>query len=816
VTGAAGSGGSTGAADAYQYSTNGGSTYSAYTNGAAINTSSATGNIIVQSQRSGGSYGCSASAWSTIATWILGVSPTAPTLNTATPGSGTTICVNYGNVKATANAGSGGSTGAADAYQYSTNGGSTWSSYTPGTNIATSGSTTSIIVQADRSGGSYGCTTTGWSTIATWTINQVPTPTFTTTPTNPICTYVNATYTTQSGQSSYVWGGLGTAGVDYNVISGSISSTSNTVTIQWISTGTKTVTVGYTSGACASTSPASFTTVVDASPTPSISTSGSNCVGGTFTYTTQSGQSNYTWTIPGSLGTDYTIAAGGTTSDDYVEIQWITPGTYAVTVNYTNSNGCYGPVVGSNTSTFGTAPTSAALSTVVDPCNGGHTVVVNISGGTSPYSFKLTPPGTFFTSMPAYSEVDGAGASSINVSNIADANGCPPATVTGTNPVVLGSYGLSLGGDSADCTIGAGATQLFYDHSAQLMAKIQSTGAALGSTGVTVTIDGSPQDFGPTHLQHYLQRHFEITPTSNNPANVCLYISDAEANALNSISGSSDLHTAPAYYGTFPASTSSAAAFGSGTSIMKYDGGSESPSSHSSESVISTVTATHNPTVDGYNYSGVWQVCFGVGSFSGFYVFATNSTGDPLPVTLISFTAEAVNNQFIQLDWATASEINNAGFDVERSIDGISYQSIGFVDGHGTSTVTNDYQLSDMTAVPGIVYYYRLKQVDVDGNYNYSNIVSASLIGDKGFTLSGLYPNPASSQVSIGVISNVSTTAQVSLTDVLGRTVLVQDWTLSVGYNTNVFDVSTVSAGTYVVTVQSGNIKTSKHLVITK
>ena len=123
---------------------------------------------------------------------------------------------------------------------------------------------------------------------------------------------------------------------------------------------------------------------------------------------------------------------------------------------------------------------------------------------------------------------------------------------------------------------------------------------------------------------------------------------------------------------------------------------------------------------------------------------------------------------------------------------------------------------SDLTAIPGIVYYYRLKQVDVDGNFAYSNIASASLTGDKGFTLTGLYPNPATSQVSIGVISNVSANATVKLTDILGRDVLTQDWTLSVGYNTNVFDVSSMAAGTYVVTIQSGNAKATKHLVITK
>jgi hypothetical protein len=657
----------------------------------------------------------------------------------------------------------------------------------------------------------------------TITVYALPTPTFTVVPSSPICTYVNATYTTQSGQTSYVWGGFGTAGVDYNIISGSLSSTSNTVTLQWISTGTKTVTVSYSStNGCAAAAAASATTVVNASPTPTISTSGTGaggCTGLSLTYTTQSGQSSYVWTIPGTAGVDYTLISGGSSTDNTLVLSYITAGPKTVTVNYNNSSGCTGVMPASNTIVFYSSPTSAALASVIDPCNGGYAAQVTVAGGTSPYTFELTPPGSYYT-QPSPAEVDGQGATAVTVSNITDANGCPPASVTGTNPITFGSRGITPGGDSADCVVAAGATQMFFDHRAQLMAKITAGGTSLGSTGVITTVDGSgPLAFGPTHLQHYLQRHFRIVPTTSAAATVCLYISDAEANALNSISGSSDVHVAPEYYGTFPASTASNTAFASGSRIMQYDGSSETPSAHSTETVITSITATHNPIVDGFTYSGVWQMCFGVSGFSGFYVYSASSiSGDnnALPVTLVSFTAQAVDNKFIELDWITASEINNAGFQLERSTDGTNYQAIGWVDGHGTSTVQNEYKYSDLTAVPGIVYYYHLKQIDVDGHYAYSNIASASLIGGKGFTVEGLYPNPANSQVSIGVISNIGTSATVTITDMLGRSVLVQDWALSIGYNTNPFDVSNIANGTYVVTITSGDVRSSKRLVITR
>ena len=640
----------------------------------------------------------------------------------------------------------------------------------------------------------------------TLTINVTPTPTFTTTPTNPICNYTNATYTTQAAQSSYVWSGLGTLGTDYNIISGGVGSTDNTVTIQWISTGTKTVTVGYTTGGCASTSPASFTTVVNARPVPSLSTSGAGCAGSTITYTTQSGQSSYVWTIPGTPGTDYTLISGGTGTDYTAVISWITTGSKTVTVNYSIASSCTGVTAGSSTITINAAPTSVAISDNIDPCNGGHTAYVVVTGGTSPYTFLLTPPGTYHT-LPSPAEIDAAGASSISISNVTDANGCAPGSTSG-NPVTYPSRVLTSG-YTQSCNIPANSTQIFFDGSGNLMSKITSGATALGSTSVTASIDGSVQKFGPTDQQSYLQRHFKITPTTTTaPANVCLYISDAEVSALNT-SSATDLHTAPAFYQTFSTSLTNA-------NITQYDGGSETPGSHTSRTVITSLTATHNPTVDGATYSSAWQVCFNVSGFSGFYIHANNVNNDPLPVTLVSFTATAINNKYVELNWITASEINNAGFQVERSIDGTNYEILGWLDGHGNSTQTNAYQTIDMTALPGVVYYYRLKQVDVDGRFAYSNIASAELLGPTGFTLENLFPNPASNQVSMGVISNVNTTAKVTMTDMLGRTVLVEDWQLSIGYNTNQFDLGRVTEGAYLVTIYAGNIKTTKKLTVAR
>jgi hypothetical protein len=205
-----------------------------------------------------------------------------------------------------------------------------------------------------------------------------------------------------------------------------------------------------------------------------------------------------------------------------------------------------------------------------------------------------------------------------------------------------------------------------------------------------------------------------------------------------------------------------------------------------------------------------------VSGFSGFYIHADNVHSDPLPVTLINFTATAIANKYIELDWSTATEINNSGFQIERSSDGSTYESLGWVQGHGNSTMQNDYKYSDMTALPGIVYYYRLKQEDVDGNYAYSPVVSANLTGSLGFSLESLVPNPASDQVSIGVISNVSAVTTITMTDMLGREILKRPWEVNVGYNVQEFDLSSMAEGAYIVTITSGSITTSKRLVVNR
>ncbi|MBK6878444.1 MAG: hypothetical protein IPG99_18925 [Ignavibacteria bacterium] len=131
----------------------------------------------------------------------------------------------------------------------------------------------------------------------------------------------------------------------------------------------------------------------------------------------------------------------------------------------------------------------------------------------------------------------------------------------------------------------------------------------------------------------------------------------------------------------------------------------------------------------------------GVTSFSDFAI-GGDSAINPLPVELTSFVA-SVNGRNVELKWTTSSELNNAGFDVERRTEGTeTWTKLGFIDGNGTTGQSSSYTFSDRNVASG-KYGYRLKQSDFNGNYTYYNLSSEVITGvPENFALSQNYPNP--------------------------------------------------------------------------
>jgi hypothetical protein len=139
-------------------------------------------------------------------------------------------------------------------------------------------------------------------------------------------------------------------------------------------------------------------------------------------------------------------------------------------------------------------------------------------------------------------------------------------------------------------------------------------------------------------------------------------------------------------------------------------------------------------------------------SFSKFTVNGANAGGTGLPVKLIYFTGKKVEN-YSQLDWATAIEIDNEKFVVERSGDGVHFEAIGSVKGAGSTTVRQDYQWMDKTPLSGW-NYYRLKQVDFDGDFEYTNIVAVNFDGDETAPSIIVYPSPSKDFINVQILGS--------------------------------------------------------------
>jgi hypothetical protein len=171
----------------------------------------------------------------------------------------------------------------------------------------------------------------------------------------------------------------------------------------------------------------------------------------------------------------------------------------------------------------------------------------------------------------------------------------------------------------------------------------------------------------------------------------------------------------------------------------------------------------------------------------------------PLPVGLSAFTAQVTGPTAVRVVWATATEMNNAGFTVERSVAGQPFQAVGTVAGAGSSNTTNAYSLLDAKLPTGAsLLYYRLRQTDLDGTNTYSPIRALTVAPSKSATLAQLlaYPNPAH-QVAHVRLLGPATTAPLEVFDALGH--LVRTQTAPLGGQELMLPLTGLPTGLYIL-----------------
>ena len=240
--------------------------------------------------------------------------------------------------------------------------------------------------------------------------------------------------------------------------------------------------------------------------------------------------------------------------------------------------------------------------------------------------------------------------------------------------------------------------------------------------------------------------------------------------------------------------------------LTKYNNGTLATHTVGIQNSLGTIATQYrraNPVVGGPLFSSPVAVAFG-----------TNQ--GVLPVELASFTASTNNNE-VTLNWSTATESNNSGFDIERSASNGVWSRVGNVAGNGTTVSPMNYSFTDRNVASGS-YSYRLKQIDFNGNFEYFNLSNEVNVGiPTKFDLSQNYPNPFNPSTSINYEIPFDGKVSLKIFDMAGKEVatLVNE-VKTAGYYTYNFNASNLSSGVYFYSLSANNFTATKKMMLLK
>lgn len=246
--------------------------------------------------------------------------------------------------------------------------------------------------------------------------------------------------------------------------------------------------------------------------------------------------------------------------------------------------------------------------------------------------------------------------------------------------------------------------------------------------------------------------------------------------------------------------------------------------------VASLKLTSTSPTIDIHQLNLSWMRRINNDYFTGIFAFVdtvytnvsdsgtyiVDSVGVVAPVELSGFISSIERNNVL-LNWSTASELNNSGFDVERCDENEIWQKIGFVQGFGTISSSKNYSFEDRQLNPG-KYKYRLRQVDFNGNFEYFILTNEINIGaPETFSLKQNYPNPFNPNTKIDFDIPQNAYVSLKLYDINGREVrtLVNEFK-NPGYYSIDLNAADLPSGVYYYIFNSGNFHSTKKLILLK
>jgi trimeric autotransporter adhesin len=480
--------------------------------------------------------------------------------------------------------------------------------------------------------------------------------------------------------------------------------------------------------------------------------------------------------------TGYTISLGHTTATN------LSTGFIAPTFTQVYNGNYTVPGTGWQTITFSTPFT----------WNGTDNIVVQVcfdNGNGSPISSNdivqgtLTPLGSG-TVATALHTANGGGTAgcSLSASTISDSR--PQFRFTQAVPqtaveTVLNSTKSFYFGPNAD-------VYLYSSADGELLARIQNaTNHDYGCTSIEIDRagTGSSQFWNSTPANYLMNKSFRVIPTNNNPSGqytITLYMSSAEVLGWQTATGQL---WANIQFIKLPSQISNVT-----PSTPEPDG----------VGTVQVVTPTLGTLGTAYTISYTFS-----NGFSGFGAGIPGASGT-LPIELLSFIGKLQGDN-VKLDWSTASEQNSKGFEIEKSLDGVSFRKIGFVAAAGNSFTTRNYTFTDPQRA--VEYnYYRLKLVDIDNTFEYSDVVLVkNAFGKQDVYIAG---NPFTDNINIQFAKTPNAKVSVSVYDMKGSKVYEADYNNYTQTSLQINTSNKLAHGIYSVKVETGgkiyNLKAMK------